>query len=382
MKIAMFGSAEYPISPDKEKTIYAPLQVLEWIANEMVKRGHDVTVFCAEGSKIKAKSKTFGLKPLSLLLKKYDLLIPRGEFSYSAYEQVLIAELYRQANKFDIIHIHPVILGLPFASLVQVPTVFTLHDPIMDKQRLIFPLYNKFPQIYYVSLSNAQRKNLPNIRWISTVYNGIEVENFTFSPKRGKYLAWAGRIVPEKGADIAIQVAKETKIPLRIAGQYYPDSPSDFEYWQKKIKPDLKTNLISYAGLMPYGNLPAFYQNALVLLNPINWEEPFGLVPVEANACGTPVVAFARGSMSELIKDGVNGFLVKPGDIDGMVKAVKKIYEMPEEKYRAMRRACRRHVEENFTVEKMVDGYEAVYQKVIKDYRKRHKGLKAEKLKG
>jgi glycosyltransferase involved in cell wall biosynthesis len=180
----------------------------------------------------------------------------------------------------------------------------------------------------------------------------------------GRNISWIGRFAPVKGADVAIKLANSLKEKLSLAGQ-----ERTTDYFTKKIMPEVKkSKFVEFVGPVDGKRRSQIIGESKFFINPISWEEPFGLVVPEANACGTPVIAYNRGAMSELIKDGYNGYLVKPGDFNGLIKAAEKLYEMPQSEYRQMRNYCRKHVEENFTVEKMVDGYEEVYQKIIAEF--------------
>jgi len=369
LKIAMFCTNKV-LTPLRGKLIYAPVMVTDQIVEGMINKGHDVTLFAAKGSKTKARLVHCGLNPLR---SKKDLLnlfgkekVKTGSFFEKAlhsYEAIAISRIYQMAQKgeFDIIHIHPLDRALPLAPLVPIPTVFTLHDPISPWRKFIYSAYKNIPQIHYVSISNTQRKPLKNLNYISTAYNGIDLKKYPFSKNPKESFIHAGRIIQEKGADIAIQGAKKAKVKLSIIGI----AKKEGDYWQKKIKPHLDKN-ITYKGIVPLTKVFKFYQNSKALIFPIQWEEPFGLVMIEAMACGTPVIAFNRGAVPEVVKDGKTGFVIDPlnkkgkPNIEGLVKAIKKIDQID-------RRECRQHVEENFTIKKMVDEYEKVYYKAIKD---------------
>jgi len=360
MRIAMFCSGLLPTPPaNKENIIYAPLHLTAVLASEMAKRGHSVTLFGAKGTKSKAKVIDLNLPPLLNHPQIGDSIDFKNHSTINFYEQVFISEIYRRAaeGEFDIIHIHPVDMAINFANNSKVPTVFTLHDPISNWRRFIYSMYRKNKNIYYVSISNSQRLPLKNINFIDTVYHGIDLEKYPFSARQGDYLLSASRFVPEKGIDVAIKVAQRTNLPLKIAGE---PAASTNNYWMKKIKPAIG-GIISYEGILPVCDMPRLYKSAVALLFPIKLEESFGLVMIEAMACGTPVIAFNRGSVKEIVKDGRTGFIVD--DINGMVEAVKKIKSIDRE-------ACRRHVEENFSLQKMVDKYELVYKKILKQEKK------------
>jgi len=350
----MFCTNEYP-TPPRGKSIYAPLWVTWWISQGMLKRGHKVYLFASSDSpKTNAILISEGypaLKNNKELLKKIENY---GESIVSMYENILVSKMYQMAQKgvFDIIHIHPYRRALHIAPLIKTPTLITLHDPLDDPfRKLIFNYYKKYKQLYFVSISNAQRKPILDLNYAGTIYNGIEIEKYKFNKKPKDYFLSAGRISKEKGVHIACEIAKRTKINLKIAG--VPNN----EYFQNKIKPYLRYKNIEYLGPIPYPKMPSLFKYAKGFLFPIQWEEPFGLVMVEAMACGTPVIAFNRGSVPEVVKDKKTGFVVN--NINEAVKAVKKIDQIKRED-------CRKWVEEKFTVERMVDEYEKVYYEVLK----------------
>lgn len=365
MRIAMFCSGRFP-TPPKEDVIFAPLWVASFLAEEMVKKGHKVTLFGARGSKSKGKVVDLGLPPLEMHPTLPNCVDIRKDRVINFYEQIYISDIYRraEAGEFDVIHIHPVDMAINFAVNSSVPTVFTLHDPISCWRKFIYELYPKNKNIHFVSISESQRGPSKKINYIDTIYNGIDVEKYEFDGKGGDYLFEASRIVPLKGFDLAIKIAQNSGMALKIAGEIL-----DREYWEEKIKPFIGSK-ISYEGMVSPFNLPLLYRKAKAFIFPLQWEEPFGLVMIEAMACGTPVIAFDRGSVKEVVKDGVTGFVVPPlnkkgePNIEGMAEAVRKINSID-------RTACRRHVEENFTLEKMVEKYEKVYEKIAKKSKKK-----------
>lgn len=375
MKIALIAKLFAPVSPfstgGTETFVYN-------LARELHRRGHRVTVFASGGSRIDD-----GIKLIPLVEESYwqkysrdpdlfkQLLVPRRAMGQEniGYLKALFY-LRKNLNSFDIIHDHSLHF-LPLVLhhyLISLPLVATLHVPVeTSKIPSIIKELDLDQEIenYYVAISQNQKNNSKNLKIFEINYNGIDEKRFKFFDRGGDDLIWVGRIVPEKGLDKAIEVAVKTKSSLKIIG-----SIADETYFKTKITPMIKEDKnISYLGEKTGSDLINLYQQAKILLFPIDWEEPFGLVMVEALSCGTPVVAFRRGSVPEIIKDGQTGFICPPGDIEAMTKATKKIYAMPEEEYQAMRKTCRKHVEENFTVEKMVDGYERVYEKVIEDYK-------------
>jgi glycosyltransferase involved in cell wall biosynthesis len=356
MRIAMFCSGLLPTPPaNKGKIIHAPLHLTDVLASEMAKRGHSVTLFGAKGTKSKAKVVDLNLPPLFNHPQIGDSIDLKNHNVINFYEQLFISDIYRRAaeGEFDIIHIHPVDLSINFAVNCKVPTVFTLHDPISRWRHFIYNMHKTNKNIYYVSISDSQRLPLKDINFIDTIHNGIDPGRYPFNALPGDYLLSSSRLVPEKGVDVAIRVAKRTGLPLKITGEPASDTNS---YWMEKIKPEIGGK-ISYEGMVSTQSMFSIYKNAAAFLFPIKWEEPFGLAMIEAMACGTPVIAFNRGSVREIVQDGRTGFIVD--DINGMVRAVKKIESID-------RKACRRHVEENFSLQKMVDKYELVYEKILK----------------
>ena len=329
------------------------------LVESLVKNGHDVTLFCAENYHTHARVITNGLPPANHDPKQ------KPEVSQEILDEKLIA---RQDN-FDIINAHTSHRFLYLEKKIKIPHLLTIHTIFREQWKL---LYREHPKLPIVTVSKAQASlSGLKLNFIRTVYNGINIEEFDYSSKGGKYLAWLGRIVRSKGLLIAINLAKKLKFKLRFAGRFIYDSEDDRIY-AREIKKAMKHSLIEWVGEVKGQKKVNFLKNALVLVNPIVWDEPFGLVVPEANACGTPVVAFDRGAMPELIKDDLNGFLINSDNIGQMIQAIKQIYEMPAKKYQAMRRSCRKQVEENFTMEKMVDGYEKVYKEVISDWKKKH----------
>jgi len=333
-----------PLPPEKyvpEGWSGAPELIVHLITEELVKRGHEVTLFASGDSATQAKLESVTKGPT---WQTED---------HRQYENTLISKAYVMAKQghFDILHSHFDIRTAYFAPFVDTPTVSTLHSPLQGLTKDILE-YFKTSQ-YYVSISDNQRKDLPDLRYISTVYHGVEIDQIPFSQNKEDYLVFAGRVVPKKGVAEAIEVAKKTNMRLLIFGT--PEDPQG-AYWQKTVKPQIDQKQIVYKGFVAREKLFQYYGKAKAMLFPINWEEPFGLVAIEAMACGTPVIAFRRGALPEIIEQGVNGFLVN--NVEEMSMALARV-----ESIEAAR--CRKTVEENFTVKKMVDGYEAAYHAIL-----------------
>ncbi len=229
--------------------------------------------------------------------------------------------------------------------------MITLHDPLDGWFNKVLDMYQT-PSQHFISISNNQRLPKPKLNYAATIYNGLDLDEFTPNLKAGKYLFYAGRIVPEKGVKEAVALAVKTNQELVIAGPVFPDNRT---YFNKHVKPFLGEK-IKYIGYIERHNLPKYYQQAKALLMPIQWDEPFGLNIIEAMACGTPVIALSRGSVLELIVDGKTGFIAN--SLEEMAGAIKKIDTID-------RQACRQHVENNFSNEKMIKNYEATFKKII-----------------
>jgi glycosyltransferase involved in cell wall biosynthesis len=285
---------------------------------------------------------------------------------------------------FEIIHTDYPLVHF-FEEFSKVPIVYTLHDRLPHENTLDYWILSKFRQHKFIAISQSQKKGLLPLNFVGTVFHGINLEDYPFSlDSSGNYMAFIGRLIRDKGAHNAVKVADELKFDLHIATE--PVYKKNI-YFKKEIEPYVDGERVNVLGYITGREKMEFYQNARLLLFPIEWEEPFGLVMIEAMACGTPVVAFARGSVQEVIKDGVTGFVIeaengkngkgrtlkgsvpktqiKKRGVEGLIEAVEKIYSMPEDEYKKMRLACRKHVEENFTTEKMAEGYETIYRKVL-----------------
>lgn len=325
-------------------------RVVSYITEELVRRGHEVTLFASGDSRTGA-SLAAGC-PRSLRLA--------GKPELGAFLQLpMLSDVYEgAANRFDIIHSHIDYWTFPFARLMpDVPTVSTMHGrlDIEDLQ----PVYRRYQSAPVVSISDAQRGPLPFMNWIATAYHGLPRELLSFSPGPGKYLAFLGRISPEKRPDIAIEVARKAGIPLKLAAKV---DVVDRDYFETVIKPRLSPPDVEYIGEISESEKSEFLGNALALLFTIDWPEPFGLAMIEAMACGTPVVARPCGSVPEIINPGLTGFIA--AEIDDLVAAVRRVPELS-------RASCRKEFEARFTAETMVDRYEQVYRQLIAETARR-----------
>jgi glycosyltransferase involved in cell wall biosynthesis len=263
----------------------------------------------------------------------------------------MLEHVFQHANEFDLIHFHCDYLHFPLSRRHSTVGITTLHGRL-DLPDLV-PLYREFCELPLISISNAQRKPLPWANWISTVYHGLPHDLHQLYPNQGRYLAFLGRISPEKGAHCAIQIAKKTGIELHMAAKV---DRVDEEYFKSVVEPLLDDPLIQYVGEIGEDKKDEFLGNALALLVPGDWPEPFGLVMIEAMACGTPVIGLGRGSVPEVIEHGESGFVIN--NLEEAVTAVNNIY-------RLRRRTCREIFDRRFTAGRMAHDYLASYDQAL-----------------
>jgi glycosyltransferase involved in cell wall biosynthesis len=318
-------------------------RVVSYLTDELVRLGHHVTLFASGDSRTSATLVPACREALRLSGSCTDHLAPH---------LLMVEKIAQRAREFDLIHFHigqthfPVLRRMP-----SVAHVTTLHGRL-DLEELR-PLYRDFADIPVVSISDAQRRPLPGAGWISTVYHGLPVELFTFHAAPGSYLAFLGRISPEKRVDRAIAIATACRQPLRIAAKV---DPADRDYFDREVAPLLDNPFVEFIGEIADEQKSEFLGRAKALLFPIDWPEPFGLVMVEALACGLPVIAFPAGSVPELIDHGVTGFIVD--SVDDAIDAVCRVESID-------RRACRKTFEKRFAVRRMASDYVEVYQKLV-----------------
>ena len=317
-------------------------RVVSYLTEELVGQGHDVTLFATADSMTSAQ--LISTCPEALRLNKTAT-------DHFAHHVVMLEQVFQRKHDFDIVHFHVDYLHYPLSRREQLVNLTTLHGRL-DIPDLV-PVYKVFQDMPVVSISDAQRKPLPWINWQGTVHHGMPANRLTFRPGKGNYLAFLGRISPEKGLEQAIEIALRLDIPLKIAAKV---DPADEEYFQTVIKPELDHPLVEFVGEIGYPDKNDFLGDAIAMLFPINWSEPFGLVMMESIACGTPVIAYARGSVPEIIEDGVSGFMVH--NVEQAVKAVKRISQID-------RRRCRRRFEERFTATRMGNDYLTLYERLV-----------------
>jgi glycosyltransferase involved in cell wall biosynthesis len=316
-------------------------RVVSALTEELVKRGHEVTLF-ASGDSITAA--------------KLEAVVPRGlrearlkdPYGFNYFTLLTIGTAYGMQDQFDIIHDHMFPLSLPTANMARTPVIGTMHGPFTVENRRLFQTLRN-PGI--VSISNAQAFPAPNINHLGTVYNGLALSDSPFGEVADDYLLFVGRISMEKGVHLAIEVAQELDKRLIIAAKV---ENVDRPYFKEYVEPWLSER-IEWIGEVDEEKRNELMSKALCFLHPVTWREPFGLTLIEAMACGCPVVAMNRGSIPEVIQNGVTGYVVE--DVEGMIAAVEGIGNID-------RKACRDHALANFSVEKMADGYEAIYEKL------------------
>jgi glycosyltransferase involved in cell wall biosynthesis len=339
MRIGMLGPISWRVPPRH----YGGWElVAHHLTEGLVQRGHDVTLFASGDSLTNARLESVAPRPLS---EDPEL----AQFS-RVYETLHIANAFEHAAEFDLIHNHMGSFAQCFVRLSPVPVVTTLHGSGAEAHsRLIYRRYADSP---YVSITDAERALIPDLRYVATVYNGIDLSGFPFAPERGSYLLVLGRMSPDKGIHFALDVAERAGIPLVLAGIVPPENKT---YFEEQIQPRLGKQS-EFVGPADAKRKAELYAGALAFLHLITYDEAFGLTMVEAMACGCPVIAVRRGSVPELVVDGETGFLVD--DVDGAVAAVGRIDSID-------RAACRARVQERFTVDHMVEGYLDVYRSVL-----------------
>ncbi|HEY3068438.1 MAG TPA: glycosyltransferase family 4 protein [Methylomirabilota bacterium] len=317
-------------------------RVVSFLTEELARRGHDVTLFASGDSRTAAR-----LVPVTKHAARIDAA--NREALHAAHMRQL-GMVFGNADAFDVIHCHVDFQAFPFARLVRQPVVHTVHGRL--DLPYLEPVFKEFRDVSLVSISDAQRAPLAAARpsWAGTVYHGIPLALYPFRRGPGRYLAFLGRIAPEKRPEVAIEVAVRAGLPLKIAAKV---DAVDRVFFEERVKPLLDHPLVEFVGEINDRDKARFLGDAIALLFPIDWPEPFGLVMIEAMACGTPVIASRAGSVPEVVTPGRTGFIADT--VDGLVDAVKRVHDLD-------RAECRRAAERRFSVARMADGYEAVYQ--------------------
>jgi glycosyltransferase involved in cell wall biosynthesis len=314
-------------------------RVVAYLTDELVRLGHDVTLFASGDSRTKGRLMPVWPRALRLDGACRDTLAPHV---------LMLEEVANRASEFDIVHFHISQFHFPLARRLPIAHVTTVHGRL-DLPELV-PLYREFNDIPLISISNAQREPLPDADWIGTVYHGLPLGLLRFHPTPGGYLAFLGRISPEKRVDRAIAIATACNQPLKIAAKV---DPADRGYFEQEIRHLLDHPLVEFIGEIDDRQKGDFLGGATALLFPIDWPEPFGLVMIESLACGVPVVAFRRGSVAEVIDPGVTGFLVDT--VDEAIDATRQVHLLD-------RRRCRAVFEHRFSVNRMTADYVELYE--------------------
>lgn len=341
MKIAQIANISERVPPKKyggtERVIYA-------LTEELVHRGHDVTLFASGDSLTSARL----VSVYHLSLREAKMADPYGLNPLALQN---LGHAYIRQDEFDIIHDHSWLISLPTANLSKTPVVMTVHGAFDLNNRKLF---ETMTNINYVTISKAQAIPMPNLNYAGTVYNGLNMETYPFSDEHEGYLLYVGRIAMDKGTHYAIDVAQYLNKPLIIAAKL---DPADQQYYKQYIEPRLSEQ-IRWVGEVTEEERNRLMSKALCFLHPVTWREPFGLTLIEAMACGAPVVAFKRGAIPEIVKNGKTGFVVE--DVDEMIVAVSNIEKISRED-------CRKHALKNFNAKRMADEYEKIYYKILEE---------------
>jgi len=353
LKIAQVAPIWYSLPPEKYSGIE---RVAYYLTEELVKRGHQVTLFASGNSKTSAELN---------FVRENSLAEDKIPWSDTFWELEQLSFSFRKAKNFDLIHSHIGLRALFFQDFVEPGVIHTFHNPVQcDSKKLPVPL--KILKLHGETtnacfLSQAAKDLCPinlNNSWVA--YNGIDTDLFKFNSQPEDFFLWVGRVDPYKGIENVVEIAKRADIKLYLAGKIDPERE---KYFNNEIKPNLSEK-IKFLGELTQKELAKLYQKAKALLYPIEWNEPFGLVMAEAQACGTPVITFDLGSTSEVVKNEKTGFVIpfknKKGEknIRDFVKAINKVD-------RIERKACRERIEDKFSIKKMVDRYEDIYYELL-----------------
>jgi len=343
MRIAQIAPLTEAIPP---KLYGGTERVVSWLTEELVALGHDVTLFASGDSVTTAKLEPMWPRALRLDGSVRDPV---------ALHMTMLENVRQRADEFDLLHFHLDYYPFSLFSRQSTPYITTLHG------RLDFPehqrVFNAFPSTPVVSISDAQRRPLPQAHWVRTIHHGLPAHLLAPRSAKPEYLAFLGRIAPEKAVDQAIRIAVRCGLPLKIAAKV---DPVDREYFEDEISPLLKLPGIDFIGEISDRQKPGFLSGALALLMPINWPEPFGLVMIEAMACGTPVVAYASGSVPEIVEDGLTGFIVD--NETAAAEAIEKGLPL------LSRARIRARFEQRFTSRRMANDYVAVYRETLESH--------------
>lgn len=317
-------------------------RVISWLTEELVAMGHDVTLFASGDSTTSATLEAMWPRALRLDGSVRDP---------NALHMAMIEQVCRRAGEFDIIHTHLDYYPFSLMSRQGVPFVTTLHGRLDLPEHQ--PMFETFSSVPVVSISNSQRRPIHHANWAGTVHHGLPRDLLSPRPVKPQYLAFLGRISPEKRVDRAVRIAQRCGLPLKVAAKV---DAVDRDYFEDEISPLFALPHVEYIGEITDSQKSDFLSGAIALLVPIDWPEPFGLVMIEAMACGTPVIAYNRGSVPEIVDDGITGFVVE--DETSAVGAINHLLKLPRE-------AVRRQFEQRFTSRRMAEDYLKIYQKLM-----------------
>jgi glycosyltransferase involved in cell wall biosynthesis len=339
MRIAQIAPLTESIPP---KLYGGTERVVSWLTEELITLGHEVTLFASGDSQTSAELDA--IWPTAL---RFDPAIRDP----NALHMAMLEHVCQRAPEFDFLHFHLDYYPFSLFARQPVPWVTTLHGRLdLNEHQTVF---RTFPKAPLISISDAQRKPVPYAGWLRTIHHGLPAQLLRPKPTTPGYLAFLGRICPEKGPETAISIARRCGLPLKMAAKV---DKVDAEYYENQIQPMLRSPGIEYIGEIGDSEKSEFLSGAIALLLPISWPEPFGLVMIEAAACGTPVIAFNAGSAREIVEDGVTGFVVS--DENSAIRALEKIPSLD-------RRQIRRRFEERFTSRRMAQDYLSVYRDLM-----------------
>ncbi len=346
MKIAQVSPLYESVPP---KLYGGTERVVSYLTEELVRQGHRVTLFASGDSKTAADLIPVCPSALRLGGPCFDPIIRH---------LLMIEEVYRRVSDFDVIHFHIDYLHFPLTRRLRPGHVTTLHGRLDIAD--LAPLFAEYAEMPLTSISDDQRKPIPRANWLGTVYHGLPLDLYRLNERPADYLAFLGRVSPEKRVEWAIEIARRAGMEIRIAAKI---DQGDRRYFKEQIEPLFRLPNVTYVGEIGEDRKGEFLGNAAALLFPVDWPEPFGLVQIEAMACGTPVIALRRGSVPEVIDDGATGFLCD--HIEQAVEAVRRVPTLP-------RRRCREAFERRFSAVRMASDYLRIYQRVLQQRGDRH----------
>ena len=347
MKIAIVAPPWIKIPPVRYGGIEA---VISLLADGLAERGHDVILFTVKGSVSSASVHHFFEHEQCSLLAGQTSIFLNAAITHSLGSYIEIAE----QGDFDIVHDNTWKEGLASAFFIDIPAVHTLHSPLDESNKKFYELFIGKKNLYFTTISEFQQTVLPGLNYAGTVYNSIEIESYPYSEEKEDYLLYLSRFNHEKAPHIACEAAKRLGMKLVLAGKV--SEPDEHEYFDTMIKPYLNDK-IRYAGEVSDEEKKRLFAGATAFVYPLQWDEPFGIVMIEAMACGTPVVTYKRGAAPELVENGVNGYLAD--DFEDLLDCIGRVQEIKPKR-------CREYVEKHFSVDAMVDGYERVYRQIMK----------------